>query len=760
MEAALMSRVQFTDSLSHELAAFFAAPLGVTVDASGLTIDTTVPLAALVGRVARGEAAVLPLRGGNFDRWLVMGASRRELEAVLAGVSRFVVPTYAEHEGGVPLQRDFDPAGDTVNRVAYMLYPAGYYVLRSPTGYFAQILERLALWARLETERPTVQAPQRLSYRDLYDAFSAALSANTWDVAAAHLDEMRKRGLTSAENLAFLEVQLLAQQRRWADLWRREDFIDIARLRAPRAVRDALLAAFHQSELLPLEQEGSWTQALEVFRRKRSRLGRLLEGAADISYGPALRIYAYREAAAGDRRALEQLAVAVPDDETGRALDALLNLLPVSPVTPPPTVAPPALKPQQSLRLALADEDYDAAWSAAQQLDTAGERVRGMLDVAYLSDVSAHAEEALLQLWDLHQPEQEALLQSRRLSQIAHALTQRVTPLPPVAPAEPPLTGWIEWLGAAAADSDDRRLARALDVVATADQGYWTAARVVELAGYLTEIAAGPAITRSHIRSAVCKLRDDFLQDAEFPRETRAYDEVYEALYLATLEQRDVNEATSLALLRLAEARLRRSPAARDTVAQHLIGWFSDPFPALEGTAQEALDLLAAYGVQGPRLALWYRQWADALLSTPRLDRLSLRGWLILGEWVQPGADVLDRLRERLEAIGEPESDPLVALPDRFEIAIFTLRPPSAARVGDELRRRKLGLIVHICDDTVLTDRAKNLAQSAGISVVVTTCITHALTYGIGPYLRDPVYPQSSGSASIMRAIEARLRAR
>jgi hypothetical protein len=41
--------------------------------------------------------------------------------------------------------------------------------------------------------------------------------------------------------------------------------------------------------------------------------------------------------------------------------------------------------------------------------------------------------------------------------------------------------------------------------------------------------------------------------------------------------------------------------------------------------------------------------------------------------------------------------------------------------------------------------------------VVVTTCITHALTYGIGPYLREPVYPQSSGSTSILRAIEGRL---
>ncbi len=43
--------------------------------------------------------------------------------------------------------------------------------------------------------------------------------------------------------------------------------------------------------------------------------------------------------------------------------------------------------------------------------------------------------------------------------------------------------------------------------------------------------------------------------------------------------------------------------------------------------------------------------------------------------------------------------------------------------------------------------------------VIVTGCVKHALTYGIGPYLRDPIYPASVGSTSILRAIEDRARA-
>jgi len=59
----------------------------------------------------------------------------------------------------------------------------------------------------------------------------------------------------------------------------------------------------------------------------------------------------------------------------------------------------------------------------------------------------------------------------------------------------------------------------------------------------------------------------------------------------------------------------------------------------------------------------------------------------------------------------------------------------------------------------VLTDRARTIAQSSAMVVIVTGCVKHALTYGIGPYLRDPIYPASVGSTSILRAIEDRARA-
>lgn len=756
-------RVDFADPERYELAAALAAPLGASADPRGQSVTAESHLAALLGRVARGEAAALPARRPSHDEWLVMGASRRDLDAALAAVARFIVPTYAEYDGAYPALRLFDPDADPISRLGCSVYPAGYYLLRSPSSHYATILERLGRWAELETARPLMGTTHPPSYRELYDAFSAALSAGMWDAAEEALAEIGRRGLATAENLVFLEVQLLAQQRRWSDLWRRDDFKDIARLRSPRAVRAALLAAFHQSELLPLEQAGRWADALDAFRRLRGALGGLVEGPPPTAYGPALRVYAYREAAAGDRAATERLAQ-LTHDETRLAIEALVGQLPQSATTTPPaTPEQPRLTAGQMLRRAMAEGDFAGALRTAESLEDPAERTRGMLEAAFMSYEPAHTEAALLEFWALPQPEQEALLQDRRLTRMVQMIGGTNAPPAPIIPivlVETLFTDWLDWLATAAVDADDRRLARSLPLVMTTDDHNWTAERVAQLAERLTDLAAGGvALSRPHLRDAVRWLRNHFLQDLEFPRDEIAFEDVYEALYTATLEQREVNEATTLALLRLAEARLRRAPAAWVTVADHLRAWLVDPIPALGGAALEALDLLAAYGAQGPALGPWFRAWAESALAAPRvLSRATLEGWLSFGEWAQPGDDLLQRLSARIASIDEAAQDPIALLPHGYIIGIFTLRPESAARVGELLQRRNPGVQVRLCADTVLTAQARTLAQSADMCVIVTTCITHALTYGIGPYLSDPVYPQSSGSTSILRVIEERLR--
>lgn len=103
--------------------------------------------------------------------------------------------------------------------------------------------------------------------------------------------------------------------------------------------------------------------------------------------------------------------------------------------------------------------------------------------------------------------------------------------------------------------------------------------------------------------------------------------------------------------------------------------------------------------------------------------------------------------------------NPVANLPDGFRISIFSLRVSSTARAKQLLLERNKNLDIRISLEKDLNAQAKALAQNSDLVVITTTCISHALTYSIGPYLKkEPVYPLSSGSTSIIRAVEEHLR--
>jgi hypothetical protein len=134
--------------------------------------------------------------------------------------------------------------------------------------------------------------------------------------------------------------------------------------------------------------------------------------------------------------------------------------------------------------------------------------------------------------------------------------------------------------------------------------------------------------------------------------------------------------------------------------------------------------------------------------------------WLAFGEWIRPGEDLLVQLRQSLagaQAEAAPERWPV--LPAGYRITIFTLRPSSAERAKSLLLKRQSDLDIRICAEKDMNPQVEALARHTDLPVIVTTAITHALTYGVNPLLKvKPVYPVSSGASSILQAVEERLR--
>lgn len=786
-----MTLVMFPDRVRYDFATQLLAAEtpageghGTKFFPSHRSIEIAHPIVGqLLRRIADGRPVVMPygtvLKDGRRP-WLIAAATRRDLDRTLAQLGRFLVPTYVEftHGGTQARIQAFDSRGVPLQRLGAQLYPGGYYSLRSPERFYEVILQRLALWMDLEQRQPILQYDRRPTYRSLLDIFDAALAARNWSEAETALSELRRHGLTSGDNLTFLELQLLAQQEQWSTIWARSDYAEIARLRMPSSARAALLTAFHHSVLLPLEQEQRWADALDAYRQSRDRLGRLLIGRFGLTQAPVARVFGYQCALENNRAELaslreldsepggaalyehldeviaQALATARPEGATALSLPADLPAL------------PDALR---TARLALLDADYDTVVSIANELEDSAQRAVLLIEVAALSGDVAVTETAALTYWELPVERQTALLSANPSLQPKLRIIDAILNVETAEQSHPPATQletqtWPEWFERALASSGASDLQESLDrLVAGMSENFWAPENVRRLNAQLTEAVILPdALNGSMISGALQKLTELTLRDTAFPRDDSTCAELYELLYTALLVRDSINESHSMQLLRLAEALLRRSPQRLPGVYVQLHEWFSHPVPALEERILDAFDLMGEYGLQGAQLIELYRMWALHLLSLPtNRDRVCLQSWLAFAGWIQPGPDVLLKLRERLAQLEEQETDdPLMLLPSGYRIGIFTLRPSSAERAKQMLLARNRELDIRICVEQDLNGPAKAMAENSNLVVVVSTCISHALTYGIEPYMqgRQPVFPASSGSTSMLRAIEARIR--
>lgn len=408
-----MTTVTFADSNQYAFAQEFVRPLvnqGVRVmaDPHQLTLTTNhAAINLLFQRLAKTNAAILPYLGNRSDQWLLVGQDRRALDEMLARVTAFVIPSYAEFGDGARFAQLslFDPQKNKLNQLGAQLYNLGYYKWESPPGYRETILARLSLWLKLEEIEPSLELPPQYGYRDLHQLFTQALSAKNWLTAENVLSEMRRLNLTTAENLQFLYLQRLAEQQRWQDIWDDPDFAVLARLRMPRAVRSAMLTAFHQVNLLALERAGEWETAIVIFQEMQERLGTLLLGRFDVTQTPVLRVFGYQALLNNDVTALEGLLIEASDSETIQCLNQLKSLLASADNKTSITIQDPL----QRAVLALKANDYDTVIEVIKAIDDINARVLLAVEIAYHSRDDLLIQEA----WAIYQslsPEQKQAL--------------------------------------------------------------------------------------------------------------------------------------------------------------------------------------------------------------------------------------------------------------------------------------------------------------------------------------------------------------
>jgi hypothetical protein len=324
-----------------------------------------------------------------------------------ARIKRFIVPTYAAFVGdviGLPKLHQFRTEGNNLHQLGAELYQHGYYSCESPSIHRSRILSRLELWLDLEDRKPRIRSKEPETYQTLYSTFEKALANKDWSSAQACLYDLRRLNLTTADNLMFMQVRMLAEQERWRELYEHPDFDLLVKMRMPRAVRIALLKAFHRAKLMPLEAEESWEKAYTVFKEQRSQLGLLLTGRFEIADDAVVRVFGYQALFDGDSSTIKELLREATDSKTQRCLRQLEGMLTQAPKAP---VSPTDIVSQ--VRAALLDNDYETASRIAVDINDPIFQTLLYIELAFYSADSLMIEKALSMYGSLSSTQYEAL---------------------------------------------------------------------------------------------------------------------------------------------------------------------------------------------------------------------------------------------------------------------------------------------------------------------------------------------------------------
>lgn len=710
------------------------------IDIPNLTIST------LLARLRTGAVTVLPFAEQSGDRWVVLGTTRHQIDLTLDQMSRFVLPSYGTFPDNASFPTFHSLPDDNLPDAPPQY--RGYCTWHSPREYRAVILDKLALWLDLLAQRHVPRLEPKPTFRDLYARFRSSLAAQNWETATSILGDMRRLRLSTVDNLNFLYIQLLAQQRRWNSIWNHEDYTHWAMLPVPYRVGVALISAFYQNVLFEHEQTGNFDMAMAVFETSKARLGNLLSETLYPIEDTVVRVLGYWAVQRKRREILARLLLTEEiSTDTRQILQTLQEKL--TEQEPPPS-------PQEQFNVAMADGDYGTAFIVAQEIESPVERAGALLQIASIQQRREIAQPAL----DAYQELTE--IQQKTLNQTYPMLGPALSTLEELARPDPVFYDtWLDWFDALFEDPETKQVKDSVEILGErASQDYsWTIERVQTLNMHLLTLMVDDSqqfIRYSYVQDALERLIDTFL-DQQFPRESRTYVELYDMLYEFLRLYSSKNAENGQKLLRLADVALQYRSEHREEIFQQLLDWVGQPNQRMEVYMLDVFEMVLSFGLGKEHFYKPYRVWVERLLDLPQhnIDRFNQEVWLSFGEWLGDAvSDLTSELRHRLEAV-EEEDKPFEKLPDGFHIVILTLDEASARRARELLLQYNETIRVDLSHEKVMTPQVKTLVSHADMVVVVTACIKHAVTDGIR-LLRDDnlVHVNSRGSSRIVREIK------
>lgn len=723
-------------------------PYGLQLQ-SGEILCSHPVLTTMLRRCQVGKIFVLPVRRQSDILWLVLSGNKRELLKHTDEMKSFLVPTLAE-----PLlagRNKFDPNKPGIGALGAQLFPHGYYCLRSPLSLGEQVFEALAIWAKLDDLRPEMQIQEAtVNAYVLRRQFQQALALHHWDKAENTLTVIRHGHYLSDENCLFLKIQLLSSQGKLQALWNSSEYPLVAGLDPlPLAVRSALLTAFYNCVVVELEEQGEVTKILEAFRQYSGKLGTLLRYRSGLQGDLFVRLFAYQSAVENQETRLRKLAKAATEQYTQDIIEILLTMVDAS------TSYLAHVNHMEKALKYFQEKSYDEAFLVALDCPLSVKRTQLLLYIATMTEDVSICKAAKEAFEHLSQGQQDEILSDPGSKASAKFVVGFNKPEPEQKAVQVP-TNWADWFKEILRRENIDLLFSELDsFTAENKMALWKSSTLQETETVLWQILLEENLSadqKNLLRASLPDFARAIVQDPSFPKQGTG--DLYEQLLLAMLTFCNKNNNNAGFLARLLEGLFQIDVDHVKKQWNSIAQWLDfTPSLKMEGDVLELLELFLEYGLPGDKLWDTWNNWVGSLCQQFSIDnRLHVQGWTHLGESTGGNPHLMAQLQKIL--LEPVVVDPLQNLQEST-ISIFSLREKAAQRAAKMIMERNGKLKIKVCTDDRLSEQSKALASNSDIVVVVTACMSHALTYGIGPFLkRDPLYPRGSGETGIVKALE------
>ncbi len=379
---------------------------------------------------------LLPRPTDDATLWYGLGHSFAQAEQLREELLAAVGPTYSDFVG---YRADLNP--DDPVECAVLEFTGGHaFRLRVPAVHRDAARAALDRLRRLWEQRPQHVGAVVRSVGRMLREFELALTVGDLNEAGTRLNELRTGGMLDARNLSFLEIRVLAAGERWAEIMTLPALPDLAHVRCPVVVADAVLQALYAVEFAAFEDGDGPAMALARFHeRALGRWSSFFRVKSTIRSLAALKLFMMLAVSANPPRTeLRDAVLAEPmlagaDRAYCEALAALAT-----------SVTPSAIDPLTLACKRYDAGDYDGAFPAALAASPSTERLRLVLNCA-VELARLEATTAVLEAFASAPPAmRDAVLASGRDRVLWQHLVGVATPPEVVSEALP--ADWLAWL--------------------------------------------------------------------------------------------------------------------------------------------------------------------------------------------------------------------------------------------------------------------------------------------------------------------------